>query len=432
MEISVELEDVSSVKKRLKVEVPAGIARKEYDQVAKAYKLQARLPGFRPGKAPVELIKRHFKKSIRSDVLQKLIPNSYDQAIREQGVQPIGEPSLDNLTFEEGDPLVYEANFEIHPEIDLPEYKGLKVKVELKPVTQEDVEEELERLRQEHSRLVSVENRFIKKGDHVVIELRGEYLDEEEGASTHEPFNETNVVVNVGDEQTHEAFTQALLGSKVGEEKKFEVEYDSDYAEKELAGHKVLFTVHIEELKEKEIPELNDEFARDLGAYKTMKELREDIEKRLTVEREKNREKDFENKLLEKLVEKTSFELPEVLVKDRSDAMLTDLAYGMVSQGVDPSKANVDWAKIRTEVQPQAEQQVRGSMILSEIGRREDIQISTEELEQELEQMADSMNQPKEKVRQYFHQENRMEGVRSRLFRGKVLKMLLGSAKVSN
>ncbi len=431
MEISVELEDVSSVKKRLKVEVPAGIARKEFDQVAKAYKLQARLPGFRPGKAPVELIKRHFKKSIRSDVLQKLIPNSYDQAIREQGVQPIGEPSLDNLTFEEGDPLVYEANFEIHPEIDLPEYKGLKVKVELKPVTQEDVEEELERLRQEHSRLVSVENRFIKKGDHVVIELRGEYLDEEEGASTHEPFNETNVVVNVGDEQTHEAFTQALLGSKVGEEKKFEVEYDSDYAEKELAGHKVLFTVHIEELKEKEIPELNDEFARDLGAYKTMKELREDIEKRLTVEREKNREKDFENKLLEKLVEKTSFELPEVLVKDRSDAMLTDLAYGMVSQGVDPSKANVDWAKIRTEVQPQAEQQVRGSMILSEIGGREDIQISTEELDQELEQMADSMNQPKEKVRQYFQQENRMEGVKSRLLRGKMLKMLLESAKVS-
>ncbi len=163
-----------------------------------------------------------------------------------------------------------------------------------------------------------------------------------------------------------------------------------------------------------------------------MKELREDIEKRLTVEREKNREKDFEDKLLEKLVEKTSFELPEVLVKDRSDAMLTDLAYGMVSQGVDPSKANVDWAKIRADFQPQAEQQVRGSMILSEIGRREDIQISKEELEQELEQMADSMNQPKEKVRQYFQQENRMEGVKSRLLRGKVLKMLLESAKVNN
>ncbi len=432
MEIRVELEDVSSVKKRLKVEVPAGIALKEFDQVAKAYKREARLPGFRPGKAPVELIKRHFKKSIRSDVLQKLIPNSYDQAIREKGVQPIGEPSLDNLTFEEGDPLVYEANFEIHPDIELPEYKGLKVTVELKPVTPEDLEKELEKLRQEHSRLVSVENRSIKKGDYVVIELRGDYLDGEEGAPPHEPFNEKNVVVKVGDEQTHEAFTQALLGSKVGEEKKFEVEYDSDYPEKKLAGHKVLFTVQIEELKEQELPELNDEFAKDLGDYKTIKELREEIEKRLTVEREKNRQKDFENKLLEKLVEKTSFELPEVLVKDRSDAMLTDLAYGMASQGVDPSKANVDWAKIRADFQPQAEQQVRGSMILSEIGRREDIQISTEELDQELEQMADSMNQPKEKVGQYFQQENRMEGVKSRLFRGKVLKMLLESAKVSN
>ncbi len=432
MEIRVELEDVSSVKKRLKVEVPAGIALKEFDQVAKTYKRQARLPGFRPGKAPVELIKRHFKKSIRSDVLQKLIPNSYDQAIREQGVQPIGEPSLDNLTFEEGDPLVYEANFEIHPEIELPEYKGLKIKVESKPVTSEGVEAELEKLRQEHSRLVSVENRSIGKGDYVVIELEGEYLDGEEGAPPLQPFNEKNVVVNVGDEQTHEAFNQALLGSKVGEEKKFEVEYDSDYPEKKLAGHKLMFTVQIEELKEQELPELNDEFAKDLGDYKTMKELREEIEKRLNVEQEKNRQKDFENKLLEALVEKTSFEVPEVLVKERSDAMLTDLAYGMVSQGVDPSKANVDWAKIRADFQPQAEQQVRGSMILSEIGRREDIQISTEELGQELEKMAESMNQPREKVQQYFQQENRMEGVKNQLLRGKVLKMLLESAKVSN
>jgi trigger factor len=420
------------VKKRLKVEVPAGIALKEFDQVAKTYKQQARLPGFRPGKAPVELIKRHFKKSIRSDVLQKLIPNSYDQAIREKGVHPIGEPSLDNLTFEEGDPLVYEANFEIHPEIELSGYKGLKIKAESKPVTAEDVEEELEKMRQEHSRLVSVENRSIEKGDYVVIELEGEYLDGEEGAPPHQPFNEKNVVVNVGDEQTHEAFTQALLGSKVGEEKKFEVEYDSDYPEKKLAGHKLLFTVQIEELKEQELPELNDEFAKDLGDYKTMKELREEIEKRLNVEQENNRQKDFENKLLEALVEKTSFEVPEVLVKERSDAMLTDLAYGMVSQGVDPSKANVDWAKIRADFQPQAEQQVRGSMILSEIGRREDIQISTEELEQELERMAESMNQPKEKVQQYFQQENRMEGVKSQLLRGKVLKLLLESAKVNS
>jgi trigger factor len=212
----------------------------------------------------------------------------------------------------------------------------------------------LERLRQEHSRLVSVENRSIKKGDYVVIELQGEYLDGEEDAPPHEPFKEKNVVVNVGDDQTHEAFTRALLESKVGEEKKFEAEYDSDYPEKKLAGHKVLFTVQIEELKEQELPELNDEFAKDLGDYKTVKDLREAIEKRLTLEREKNREKDFENKLLEALVEKTSFEVPEVLVKERSDAMLNDLAYGMASQGVDPSKANVDWAKIRADFQPQA------------------------------------------------------------------------------
>ena len=425
-----ELEDVSTVKKRLKVEVPAGLALKEFDEVAGAYKRRARLPGFRQGKAPVELVKRHYRKDIRSDVVQKLVADSYDQAIREKGVQPLGQPSLENLTFEEGNPLVYEANFEIHPEIELPAYKGLEVTAESKPVTQEEVEQEVEKLRDEHSSLVSVEKGPAEEGDFVVIDLVGAYLDVEEGGDTRESFQEENVMVQIGDEHTHEAFTKALAGTDRGEEKEFEVEYDSDYPEKKLAGHKVAFTVQVSDIKKKELPELNDAFAKDLGDYETLKELQEKIRERLSVERERNRERDLGNKLLEELGKNSSFELPEILVKERTDGMLTDLAYRMASQGLDPSRAKVDWVKVRKDFRPQAEQQVRGSMILSEIGRREKIEISTQELEQELEKMADSMNQPKEKVRQYFQQENRMEEEKARLIRGKVLGMLLESAKV--
>lgn len=431
MEIQVELEDVTTVKKRLKVEVPASIALQELNQVAKQYKKHARLPGFRPGKAPVELIKRHFRKSIRSDVLQKLIPDSYQKAIQEKGVEPIGEPSLENLSFEEGESLVYEANFEIQPEIELPEYRGLKVMVESKPVTPEDVDQELDTLRETHSRLIAVEDQPIQEGDYAVIDLHGEYL-EEESESSREPFQEKEVVVQVGGEHTHEAFNQALVDTVVGEEKTFEVQYDSDYPEDKLAGHKLLFTVRVGAIKRKELPELNDEFAKDLGEYETLKELREKIEERLGVEREKNREINLGNKLLEELASKTDFEVPEVLVENRIDGMLRDLAYKLASQGMDPSKANVDWMKVRSDVRPNAEKQVKANMMLTEIGQRENIEIASEELEQEVEKMADAMEQPTEKVQQYFQRKGRLEDLKTQLIQKKSMKFLVESAEIAD
>ncbi|MEE8348351.1 MAG: trigger factor [Acidobacteriota bacterium] len=433
MEIQVELEDVTTVKKRLKVEVPAGTALKEMNQVADQYKQHARLPGFRPGKAPVELIKRHFRKSIRSDVLKKLIPESYEKAIQEKGVEPIGEPSLENLTFEEGDPLVYEANFEVQPEIELPEYRGLKVTVESKPVTPEDVDEELDKLREMHSRLVAVEGQPITEGDYAVVDLHGEYLDEEEEVeSPREPFQEDGVVIQVGGEHTHEAFNNALVGTGVGEEKTFEVQYESDYPEQRLAGHKLLFTVKVSEVKQKELPELNDDFAKDLGEHETVKDLREKIEERLGDEREKNREIDLGNKLLEELAGSTHFEVPEILIENRIDGMLRDLAYKLASQGMDPSKANVDWMKVRSDFRPDAEKQVKANLTLTEVGRCEKIEVSSEEMEHEVEGMAESMEQPKEKVQQYFQEEGRMEGLKTQLIQKKAMKILVDSAEISD
>ncbi|MDA2929570.1 trigger factor [Acidobacteria bacterium AH-259-O06] len=430
MDIRVQLEDVSTVKKRLKVEVPADIALQEFNQVAGEYKKRARLPGFRPGKAPVQLVKRHFRRSIRSDVLQKLVPQSYDQAIREKGFQPLGKPSLENLTFEEGEPLVYEANFEIHPRIELPEYKGIAVTADLKPVTPEDVDEELEMLREKHSRLVPIEDQPIQKGDYAVIKLHGEYVDAEDHSHPHQPIQEENVVVKVGDEHTHEAFNKALLGMNVAEKRNFEIEYASDYPEKKFAGHKVLFSVEVTDIKHKELPELNDDFAKDLGDYETLQVLRERIKEQLTAQRERNRENDLKSRLLEQLIDRTSFEVPDVLVEDQTDSMIGDLAYQMASEGVDPTKANVNWVKVRADFRPEAEKRVRANMVLSEIGRRENVEVTSEELENELERMADSMDQPKEKVRQYFQQRNRMEGLKGQRVREKALKMLLESAKV--
>ena len=429
MDIRVELQDVSSVKKRLKVEVPADAALRELNQVADEYKRHAKVPGFRPGKAPMQLIKRHFGKSIRGDVIQKLIPQSYDQAIRSKGIEPLGEPSLENLTFDEGQPLVYEANFEVRPNIDLPEFKGLEIRVEARTVTETDIQEKLESLRDQHSRLVSMEDRPLQEGDYAVIDLRGEYLGTDPPPGQ-EAIHDENVTVKIGDEHTHEAFDRALLGVGIGETKQFEVEYAADYPEQKLAGHKVLFTAQVNDVKKKELPDLNDDFAKDLGDFESLEQLSRDVEVRLQVEQQKSRDSELKNQLTDKLVGRTTFEIPDTLVEDRIDAMIRDMAYQMAYQGIDPSRANIDWVRVRSDFQPKAEKTVRANLILAEIAKSENVEVSPQELENRLDEVAKAMDQPQEKVRQHFQQDDRMEGLKSQIRREKVLEMLFENAKV--
>lgn len=430
MDIQAELEEISTVKRKLTVQVPASIAGSEYLRVAREFKNFARVPGFRPGKAPIELIKRRYRKDIEGEVLQKLIPESYEQAVREKGVQPLSQPYLENLHFEEGKPLVYEAHFEVRPEIVLPEYRGLEVEVEDRPVAEEDVEQELEQLRERNATVVSVEDRPVQEGDFAIVDLQGEYLGGKETRHGHPPISEEGVVVRVGDDHTHEAFTQALIGMSVGEEKTFEVDYPSDYPEKKLAGHKLRFTVELTDIKRRQVPDLNDEFARDLGQYDSLEALRHEIRERLEAGRKQRREQETRQKLVEKLVDQTSFEVPETLLEARLDERISDLAYNFAYQGIDPSKANVDWRKVREDLGPEAEREVRGRLILEEIARRENLEVSEAEVEEELHRLAQSMNQPVERVRQYFQREGRLQGLRTQLRRRKALDLVREQARV--
>ena len=429
MDIRVELQDMSSVKKRLKVEVPADAALRELNQVADEYKRHAKVPGFRLGKVPMQLIKRHFRKRIREDVIQKLIPQSYDQAIHSKGIEPLGEPNLENLTFEEGEPLVYEANFEVRPKIDLPEFKGLEIRVEPRTVTETDIQKQLEKLREQHSRLVSIEDRPLQEGDYAIIDLKGKYLGTDQG-SGQEAIHDQDVTVKMGDAHTHEAFNRSLLGVGIGETRQFEVEYAADYPEEKLAGHKVLFAAQVNDVKKKELPDLNDDFAKDLGDFESLEQLSRDIEARLQVEQEKSRDSELKDQLTDKLIRRTTFEVPDTLVEDQIDSMIREMAYRIAYQGVDPSKANIDWVRVRSDYQPEAEKTVRANLILAEIAKSESVEVSPQELENRLEEVAKAMDQPQEKVQQHFQQDHRMEGLKSRIRREKVLETLLENAKV--
>ena len=430
MEIRADLEDLSSVKKVIKVEIPAEEATSRFQSVAEEYRRHARVPGFRPGKAPLGLIKRRFASDIRGDVVGKLVPESFQEVLKEKKLRPLGEPHLESVEADEGKPLIYEAHFEVAPEIELPEFRGLEIEVDERKVTDEDVAEQLEKLREQQATLVSVEDRPIEVGDVAIVDLKGDYADRVEGKPDGRAIEQEDVMVRVEDEGTHPAFRENLVAMNVGEEKVFDVEYEPDYPEEKLAGRKVTFTVHVTDIKTRELPELNDEFAKDLGNFDSLDDIRDRIRQDLAHRQEHERDAQIRGNLHEKLLENTSFEVPEILVRNRLREKLENVAREFASRGVDPARANINWSELRGEMQPEAEKEVRIGLILDQIASAEQLEITDEEFERELDQMAGQVNQPREKVAQYFEDPESRAGFKSDLLRRRVMDMIIESAKI--
>lgn len=430
MEIHADLEDVSSVQKVLKVEISAADASSRFQSVAEEYRRHARVPGFRPGKAPLGLIKRRFASDIRGDVVGKLVPESFQSALKEKNVKPLGEPRLDKVEAEEGKPLIYEAHFEVAPDIELPEYRGLEIQVDEREVTDDDVAEQLEKLREQQATLVSIEDRPIEVGDVAIVDLKGEYADEAEGKPTGTAIDQEEVMVRVENEGTHPAFRENLLGMNIGEEKTFDVEYDEGYPEEKLAGRKVKFVVHVTDIKGRELPELNDEFAKDLGSFESLEDIRERIRHDLKHHQEHERDAEIRRALQEKLLENVSFEVPSVLVRSRLREKLENVAREVASRGVDPAQANINWNELRKEMQPEAEKEVRVGLLLDKVAQVEELRISDEEFDQEIDQVAERANQPREKVAQYFESPDSRAGLEHELLRGRVMDLIIQSAKI--
>ena len=427
MNLQTELEDISPVKKKLRVEVPVETVLAEYNRVAANYRRHARIAGFRPGKAPVALVKRRYRKDIRQDVLRKLIPETYDQSILERKIRPLGQLQLEQVDFNEGEPLVYEAVVETLPEFEILEYKGLEIRLEKKAPDEESVTRELEQLRGRHAPLISVSDRKeARDGDYAVVDLVGKYVPDGDDA-----IRQENTTIRVGDERTQQDFNQALQRMDVGGEKTFVVDYPQDYPEEKLAGRRVRFNLQLNDIKVKDLPELNDEFAKDLGDFDDLDQLREQIRQGLSSQWQQARDSSIRRQLIERLSEANRFQVPEILVEDRIDNKIRDVAYNLARQGVDPSKANLDWNRIRDDLRQDAEQEARAALVLSEIAEAENLEVEPSELEAELRQTAEALNQPLEKIRQRFHDEESRADLRNRILRRKALELLVEHAAVT-
>jgi trigger factor len=429
-----ELIDLSPTRKEIKIEIEPGEVRQSYDRISDRYAKLANVPGFRRGHAPRGVVRTRFKSEIRTEVLRELVPDAISDAIEKHELSAIGEPAVsfeneDTLEKLGDSPISIKVDLQVLPKIILGTYKGLEATRTVRPITDTDVQQMLDGLRDASASMQPVEDRGAENGDTVTADFVGKFVDlpEEE-----EDINLTDVDVIFGAEGVQQEFTENLLGTKVDDEKQFSVEYPEDFATKSLAGKKVEYTAKVTAVRVKELPEMDDEWAKTLGEdFESIENLkakvREDLEERAKFESNERLRRD----LVKKLLEAHQFEVPELLVEQQTTARLQELLRDMIGHGVDVRSQELDWEKARNEMTAVASDDVRASIVLDEIAKAENIDVSDEEIEVEIVRIAVASRQPYEQVHATLTKDGGKRSIANRLRNRKALDLLSENARVT-
>jgi len=416
-------EATASCRREIELEIPADEVAKSVEKVAREIARVARVPGFRPGKAPVTLIRRRFADDIKSEVLQSLIPERIEKALEEQKLVPVTRPQVDHVDFPEAGPVKFRAVFEVFPEFELGEYKGLEVEVDAVEVTDDDVAKTIEEMRSRAATFVPVEGRALADGDFAVLKIIGV----PEGGG--EPIQAENVLCHIGAEETMEAFNTNLRGAQPGDKKHFDATYPADYPDPKLGGKSFHYTVDVIGVKEKKLPELNDEFAKDVEAA-SLDDLRTKIRQNLEAERDHRQREQAEQKLIEALIAKHDFPVPEALVEHQQDARLERVVRSLAGQGVDPRAVNVDWVSLRQRQRERAVGDVKAEMLLDRVATAENIEVSEEEFEQQIVHLAEHSGETAQAFRARLTKQGSLDRMKSKLRSDKTLEWLHRNARI--
>jgi trigger factor len=403
--------------------VPAEEVEAETGRVLTDVQKRAKLPGFRPGKAPASLIRRQYNAEIRQQVLENLVPRYFNQEVEQQDLHIVGRPDITDVHFHDGEPLRFKAEFEVAPEIELGDYTEIEVPYQDPEVTDEDVNNRIEELRNQKAQFVNVDPRPVEDGDFAVLSL--ESLSGVEG----EPVRQEEMMLHVGGPDTLPAFTENLRGMTPGEAKEFEVTYPEDYGSERLAGKTVRFTATLKGIRRKDLPELNDEFAQDLGDYRTLDELRDAVRKNLFAQREYEAQQQAKNKIVDRLVEKHDFPVPEVFVERQIVNRVEQSVRSLAAEGVDPGKLKLDWGKIKEAQREKAIREVKASLLLSRVAEREAIQANHDEVDREVERAARQNREPVAAARLRFEKDGTLGRIANHIQTEKVLNFLFEHAR---
>jgi trigger factor len=418
----------ATCKREIELEIPAENVQKATEKVARDIARVARVPGFRPGKAPVTLIRRRFAEDIQGEVVQSLVPEYLEKALDEKKMIPVTRPEVDQVQFKEGEPLKFRAVFEVLPEFELGDYKDLHVQIDEIKIGEEQVDKAVEEMRERAATYVPVEGRPAKDGDHVLIKLMGT------PAGGGDIVQADNILCHLGGEETLESFTENLRGANPGETKQFESRYPDDYPDPKLAGKTYNYSVDVQGIKEKKLPELNDEFAKDAageqGGVTTLDELRKKIRENLDAHREHEQMSQGREKILELLVGKHDFPVPEALIEGQMDVRLERVVRSLAAQGVDPRAVNVDWVSLRRKQRDNAINDVKAELLLDRIATAEAIEATDEDVEKEIAALAERSGESATAMRARLTKQGALDRMKSKLRSDKVIEWLYRTSRI--
>jgi len=408
----------------MELEIPAEQVTKTSEKIAKEIARVARVPGFRPGRAPIAIVRKRFASDIRGEVMQQLMPERIEQAVTESKLVPVTTPQVDQVDYSEGGPLKFRAIFEVLPEFEPADYKELDVEVEAVEVGEDDVDKTLNEMRERAATFVPVEGRALADGDYAQLKLMGT------PAGGGDPLKAENVRCHIGAEETLDAFNQNLRGAQAGETKRFDLTYPEDFPDEKLRGKTYHYVAEITAVKEKKQPELNDEFAKDVSDAKTLDELKGKIRQSLEAARDQRQKDLTHEKILAKLVETNDFPVPEALIEQQMDARLERAVRSLASQGVDPRAVNVDWVAMRRRQRDRATEDVKAELILDRIATAEKIEADDKELDERISALAERSGESETSIRARLTKDGALDRMKSKLRSDKTLDWLQQHAHI--
>jgi trigger factor len=408
-------------KHELEISIPVEDVEKETAKVAEQFRDRVHLKGFRAGKAPMSLIRKNYEGDIRQKVLENLVPKAVDARVAAEQLRAVSRPNVTDLHFHDGKDLHFKANFEVFPQFDIPNYNGVEVVYKEPEVTDEDVSKRIEEIRETKATYANEDPRPLAAGDYAVVSL-------ESLAGTDEGIKADEVQVLIGGPETLPGFTENLTGTSPGDEKEFDVTYPAEYGRETLAGKTVRFRVGVKGLRRKELPELNDEFAQDLGDFRTLDEVKDAVRKSILAQRQNDAQREAKDKIVEKLVDTNEFPVPEIFVDRQIENRVEQRLRALQSEGVDPKSFKLDWEKVKTAQKDAALREVKASLVLGKVAERESIVATNEEVDRELDRISRQEKQPVAAMRRKLSENGELGRIASHIQTEKTLNYLFEHA----
>ena len=420
-----EFTDVSETKKTLTIEIPSDIVDAEINRVARGYSKQARLPGFRPGKVPQTIIKQRFRDQILHDVMHDLIPRAVEEALQERGIEPVDTPNIQDVALEEGRPLKFTAAIETVPPFDPGDLSSIALRQTPVTVVEDTIDDMMQRLRERAAKYETIDGRPVADGDTALVDLH-RTLPGGEVEHHHDISLDTTSPANPP------GFAANLIGMNVGEEKTFTIHFPEGYASAELADRDVIYAVKLKAIHHKVLPELDDEFAKDLGEFDSLAALRDRVRGDLQAEADEKAKRQVRQDLLKQLSQRVNFELPASLVEREIDRRLEEFARQLMNQKIDPRQTGIDWAEFREAQREPARDAVASALVLDEVARREQITVTAADVDKEIEQFAARAGRTPAALRAQLEKEGGISRLYAGLRREKAVDLAMSRAKMTS